>query len=78
MDRRTLLEHLALAERHLQDGERHLAEQRARIEERRRDGHDISEAMELLAAMEAAQRQHKKGLDLIRQQLGAANPSGKD
>lgn len=69
MDRAALLEHLAAAERHLQEGERHLASRRALVLERQRDGHDVAEDMERLAALEAAQRQHRKGLDAIRRQL---------
>jgi hypothetical protein len=75
MDRRTLLEHLTRAERDIRDGERYLVGQRALIEMRRRDGHDVTEAMKLLAAMEAAQRQHRKELAAMREQLAAEEMS---
>jgi len=40
MDRQTMLEHLAMAERHVAEGVIHLSRQRALIAELDRDGHD--------------------------------------
>jgi hypothetical protein len=61
--------HLAEAERHVATGERLLAQQRSTIEERRRDGHDVALAIDLLAQLELAQRHHVEELERLRLEL---------
>ena len=55
MDRAMLLDHLAMAERHIADGEKILADRRSRIERVRAIGHDTAEAEKALADFEEAQ-----------------------
>lgn len=69
MDRRVLLEHLAQAERHVDEGERHLAQQRAHVDELERDGHDSSVARELLRTMERTQVLHLSDRERMRREL---------
>jgi hypothetical protein len=51
MDRQTLIEHLAQAERHASDGARQVAKQETSIAKLDRDGHDTTEALKMLATM---------------------------
>jgi len=69
MDRHILLEHLALAERHVDEGEGHLAQQRAHVDELERDGRDSSVARELLHTMEQTQVLHLADRERIRREL---------
>ena len=69
MDRKMLLEHLAIAERNVAQGERQLEHQRGLIEELRRDGHDTHKAEELLLTFEESQALHIADLDRIRAEL---------
>lgn len=68
------------AERHVERGERLIERQRNSIEERRRDGHDVELASDLLGEMEESQRHHIEHRDLIRGELaeqGRTNAEGK-
>ena len=49
IDRATLLEHLAQAERHVAHGEAHIGKQEALVVELDRDGHDTKKAAAILA-----------------------------
>jgi len=69
MDRQMLLEHLALAECHVAYGDIRLEQQRARLEERRRDGHKDKEAERLLQLMELVQDASVEHLRKIREAL---------
>ena len=69
MDKETVMNHLAQAEDHVALGERHLADQRALIAELTRDGHDISQAKELLATFEQTQLLHVEDRDRLRKEL---------
>jgi hypothetical protein len=72
MDRRMILDHLQEAERHVADGARLFERQRAIIEERRRDGHDVKRAETLLQTMQELQRMHIDHLDTLRKELAEA------
>jgi hypothetical protein len=58
MDRATLLQHLAQAERHVVEGQRHVTKQEALIAELDQDGHDTTEAQKMLATLRHTQRLH--------------------
>ena len=68
-ERRVLEQHLLNAEAHVVGGERLLEQQRASIEQRRRDGHDVELATQLLAEMEESQRLHLNDRDRLRREL---------
>lgn len=63
MPRETELE---MAERHVQQGQLHVARQCELIEELRIDGHDTTQAEELLAEFEAILAEHRKHLEFLR------------
>lgn len=65
MDRDTLIDYLAQAERHVAEGREHVARQRALIEELREGGHDLREAARLLANFEELLRMHLADRDRI-------------
>lgn len=69
MDRHILLDHLAQADRHVDQGERHLAQQRAQVDALERDGHDATVARELLDTLEQTQVLHLADRDRIRREL---------
>jgi len=52
-------------ERHITNGRELLQRQRAILEERRRDGHDVTQSKALLQVMEELQQKHIDHLDLI-------------
>ena len=58
VDRTTLLEHLAKAERHVAQGEAHIGRQEALVLDLERDGHDTKRALALLATLRETQAQH--------------------
>ena len=64
-----LLDHLAMAERHVSRGDLLLGRARANMEKRRRDGHDVKEAERLLELMELLQQGHIEHLDKVRKEL---------
>lgn len=63
MDRNTLLQHLAIAERHVAQGELHLAKQEALICELERHGHDTAEEWTVLSTMRETQDLHRQDRD---------------
>jgi hypothetical protein len=67
-DGRRLAQHLVEAERHVSEGERLVAHQRKTIEKRRRDGHHIELAMQLLDEMEESLRLHIHDRDRLRRE----------
>jgi hypothetical protein len=71
MDRQTMLEHLAMAERHVTEGEIHLSRQRALVAEWDRDGHDTADARAILATMLETQRLHVEDRDRMLKELSS-------
>ena len=69
MNRQMLLDHLEEAERHVSNGARLLERQRAIIDERRRDGHDVKRAEGMLETMQELQRMHIEHLATLRKEL---------
>ena len=69
MDREMLLDHLALAERHILQGEAHLTAQRALIARLDRNGHDARPARDLLDLFEDLQRVHIADRDRLLREL---------
>jgi hypothetical protein len=70
MDREILEEHLAQADRHVEEGWGHLDRQRKVIAELERDGHGAREARRLLHQFEEMQAMHIADRDRLRQELG--------
>jgi hypothetical protein len=70
MDRTTLQQHLAQAERHAAEGRRHLARQEALVAELDRDGHDTTEARKVLATLRATQTLHEEDVGRLLGELG--------
>jgi hypothetical protein len=64
MDRATLLDHLAQAERHAAEGNRHLARQERLIAQLDRRGHDTTEALKMLSTLRSTQTLHEA--DVVR------------
>ena len=71
MERQILIDHLALAEKHVAQGEQHLARQRKVLETLARDGHDTATAADLLRTLEATQALHRAERDRLRAELRA-------
>jgi hypothetical protein len=71
MDRQTMLQHLAMAERHVTEGEIHLSRQRPLIAELDRDGHDIADARTILATMLETQQLHVEDRDRMLKELSS-------
>ena len=69
MDRQILLDHLALAERHVAEGERHVARQRDLVAELERDGHETGMARALLQKFEELLAIHKADRDRLRHEV---------
>ncbi|MBV9723938.1 MAG: hypothetical protein JO299_02075 [Gammaproteobacteria bacterium] len=69
MDRQTLLEHLAQAEKHVVEGAALVEREHAILEELRRDGHPTADSEQLLRTMEETQQMHVAHLARIRQEL---------
>lgn len=69
MDRQMLLDHLAMAERHVVRGDLLLGRARANIKKRRHAGHNVKEAERLLDLLEQVQQEHIEHLDKIRKEL---------
>ena len=66
-----LEQRLAQAEIHVSEGERLVQQQRATIEERLRDGHDVGLAKQLLAELEESLRLHIADRHRLRQELAS-------
>ena len=64
-----LIDHLALAERHVAEGATILERQRALIKERSRAGQSVEDAEELLRSMEETQEMHIADRERIRREL---------
>jgi hypothetical protein len=69
IDRATLLEHLAQAERHVAQGEAHIGRQQALIADLDRDGHDTKDAVAILAILRETQNQHLMNVQLLLKEL---------
>ena len=69
MDRQTISEHLALADRHIAQGEKHLARQEALIAKLDRDGHDTTHARMILTTLRDSQALHYQDRDPILREL---------
>ncbi len=69
MDRTMVERHLAQAERHVVRGKQIVAEQRERVARLERDGHDVTQARELLRKFEELQAIHVADRDSLRKEL---------
>jgi hypothetical protein len=65
MDRLTLLQHLAKAERHVAEGRHHIARQERLIAALDRDGHDTEEACVILTTLRETQVLHEQDRDRV-------------
>jgi hypothetical protein len=70
MDPGELQEHLAQAQRHVEEGEGHVARQLAIVAELERDGHDTRQAVQLLCKLEAWLGLHTRRRNRLRKKLG--------
>jgi len=69
VDRATIEQHLAQAERHVAEGESYVERQRQIVAELERDGHDAATAKALLATFEEMQATQIAERDRLRQAL---------
>jgi hypothetical protein len=69
MDRAFLEQLLVQAEQHVSLGERHIARQREIVAKLERDGHDSTQAKELLAVFLATQAAHVAGPERLQEEL---------
>jgi len=69
LDRATLLEHLARAERHLAQGETHIGRQEALVAELDLKGRDTKDALAILATLRETQSQHVLDMERLLKQL---------
>jgi len=72
MDRTMVGEHLAMAERHVEEGIRHVEQQRALVATLARDGHDVTAPRALLTQFEELLRLHVADRDRLRAELAQA------
>jgi hypothetical protein len=70
MHRKMLQDHLAAAERHLDEAECHAATQREHVSQLKRDGLDAAEPARLLAELEEVLALHLADRDRLRKELG--------
>jgi hypothetical protein len=70
MDHDILLEHLALAERHISQGAEHLAKQQELIDKLASHKHDTRGAQAVLRTMRETQANHIQDRDRILKELG--------
>jgi hypothetical protein len=56
-----------MAERHVREGTEHVLRQRDLVAELKRDGHDITAAVELLNTLETSLQEHIDGSALLRE-----------
>jgi hypothetical protein len=73
MDKALILDHLALAERHVTEGRRHIAQQKRVILDLMNGGHDTSVARSLLVNFEDVLKMHIADRDRLKREL-AENP----
>jgi hypothetical protein len=71
VNRKIMLEHLAMAERHVASGEGHLRRQETLIGELDRGGHGTTDACAILATMRQTQELHVQDRDRILRELEA-------
>jgi hypothetical protein len=71
MDRATLEDHSAMAERHVAEGETHVARQREIVTGLANEGRDLRSAQALLAQFEAMLANHILDRDRVRAELAA-------
>jgi hypothetical protein len=76
MDRATTEQHLALAEKIVEQAERHVRRQREVADELKRDGYDACKAEELLLAFEKSRSLHIAELERLRDELAATDLPG--
>jgi hypothetical protein len=69
MDRQTLLDHLALAERHASEAEIHVARQRELVAKMEQSGHETGLARALLLKFEELLAIHKADRDRLRSEV---------
>ena len=69
MDRTMLLQHLALAERHISEGAEHLAKQQELIDRLASHKHDTKDAMAVLTTMRKTQANHLQDRDRVVKEL---------
>ena len=75
MDQAMLEDHLRQAEEHVELGRQHIAQQMALINRLEQDGHNTTQARELLATFEALPESHEADRDRLREEL--ANTAGR-
>jgi hypothetical protein len=73
MDRTMLEEHLAMAQRHAEEGERHITRQREIIAEIQARNGDATEAKRLLANFVGSQKLHLQDIERLISELGRAS-----
>jgi hypothetical protein len=69
MDKAMILDHLAMAERHVVQGRRHIAQQMQIVINLENGGHDTTVARSLLINFEDAQRMHIADRDRLVKEL---------
>jgi hypothetical protein len=69
MDKAMILEHLALAERHIAQGRRTIAHQKQIILDLKNGGHDTTMARSLLASFKDIQKMHIADRDRLKKEL---------
>jgi hypothetical protein len=69
MNRPAIEQHLTETLEHIALGEVHITRQHQLVAELRRDGHDTTAAMELLATLEETQRTHVETRERLQRQL---------
>jgi hypothetical protein len=74
MHRKMLQDHLAAAERHLDEAEWHVAIQREHVSQLEREGLDTAEPARLLAELEEVLAAHLADRDRLRKKLGLRLP----
>jgi hypothetical protein len=70
MDRATLVDTLAAAERHLAEAEHQVANQREHVARLERDGQDTAQPTQLLQQLEEVLDVHLADRDRLRKELG--------
>jgi hypothetical protein len=76
MDRATIEEHLEQARRHVAEGEEHVARQQQIVDELERDGHDTTQAREVLKVFEETLATHVADQERLEQELASAGGLG--
>jgi hypothetical protein len=64
---------LVEAKRHVAESLRHIEDQRIVIRQLERDGHDITQAKELLSELVEAQNLHQQNLQRVLRELGGSS-----